>query len=114
MKLNATYFADGIVAVSKTAQARRSYKGGISRGTGHVPFDTGALQLSIRAKKGEKTAEVVFGGGAVTYAVYLQYGNFAGGFSSRPNRHKGFIERIIVEEYAPYLASKLRAKIIVE
>lgn len=114
MELNATFFGNEFVTVCKQPQARRSYKGGVSVGVGHVPFDTGALQNSIRlARKGERQATVYIGGNVVRYAQHLQYGNFAGRGSNRPNRHKGFVQRIVAYELAPHLAKKLRAKVIV-
>lgn len=103
MNYDAAYFARLLVAVSKRQTSRRSYKYGISRGTGHIPYDTGATQNSIYlARITPNSATVKFESGVTPYAVDLQYSeNIAG--TLKPNLHKGFLQRFAKNEFVTEL-----------
>lgn len=90
---DAKYFAELFVKVAKYESSRRSYKHGISRGTGHIPFDTGRTQNSVRVEYvlGDR-ASVFIGGDEVPYAFGLQFNDFVNN-TSVPNRHKNFVQK---------------------
>lgn len=99
MKYDAKYFGDLFVATAKTERARRSYAKGISTGTGHIPFDTGATQSSIYVSRAsEKSCTIEIGGDVAPYDIYLQYANNVGN-TSVINRHKGFVQRFARTEF---------------
>lgn len=100
MIYDAKFFGDMFVAVSKTEQARRSYKNGVSVGMGHIPYDTGKTQNSIYLSQASATrCTVEIGGDAAPYAIYLQYAETVGN-TSVPNRHRGFVEKFARTEFA--------------
>lgn len=103
MTYDAQYFGDLLVSVSKTEQARRSYKKGVSVGTGHIPYDTGKTQNSIYLSRASaKSCTVEIGGDAAPYDIYLQYAENVGN-TSVPNRHRGFVGRFARTEFVEAL-----------
>lgn len=103
MIYDAKFFGDMFVAVSKTEQARRSFKNGISVGTGHIPYDTGRTQNSIYVSRVSETGcTVEIGGDVAPYAIYLQYAENVGNTSVQ-NRHKGFVEKFARTEFVAAL-----------
>lgn len=106
MKYDAQYFADLFVAVAKRENSRRSFKNGISVGSGHIPFDTGATQRSVYVSRvSENSATVSLGGDAAPYAVYLQYANNVGN-TVVVNRHKNFVSKFARGEFVRELRRK--------
>lgn len=103
MVYDAKYFGDLFVAVAKTEQARRSYARGISKGTGHIPYDTGATQNSVYlSRASEKSCTVEIGGDTAPYAIYLQYADNVAN-TNVVNRHRGFVQRFARSEFADAL-----------
>lgn len=99
MSYDAQFFADLFVEVAKRENARRSFKHGISVGTGHIPFDTGATQNSIYVSRvSEKSAVVSIGGDAAPYAIYLQYANNMGN-TTVVNKHRNFVSKFARSEF---------------
>ena len=113
MDYDAKYFGDLFVAVAKTEQARRSYKNGVSVGTGHIPYDTGATQNSIYLSRvSDKQCTVEMGGDAAYYDIYLQYAENVGNTSVQ-NRHRGFVGKFARSEFADALKKEFgKVKII--
>lgn len=108
--LTAGEIADLFVAVSKTSEARVSYRGGVQRGNGAIPYDTGATQQTIyKAREQGNQAVVGIGNEAVYYVKYLQYADTTGG--GQPNRHKEFVQKAIVELLVPAIEQKYRCKV---
>lgn len=100
---DAKYFGDLFVAAAKTEQARRSYAKGISRGTGHIPYDTGATQNSVRVSSANsKMCVVEIGGDAAPYDIDLQFAENVGS-TSVPNRHRGFVQKFARAEFVAAL-----------
>lgn len=103
MIYDAKYFGDLFVSVAKSEQARRSYKHGISVGTGHIPYDTGATQNSIYLSRvSDKSCTVEIGGDLAYYDIYLQYAENVGNTSVQ-NRHKGFVQKFARSEFVAAL-----------
>lgn len=76
-------------------------------GVGGVPRDTGLLQdSSINAlSAGYNEAIVAIGGerGVLAYyAPYLEYNDFIGN-TSRPNKHKEWVENVMIKYVVPQL-----------
>lgn len=93
MEYTAEYFGRLFVTTAQREDARRSYKGGISRGTGHIPYDTGRTQRSVRlASSGKRKCTVKIGGVQAPYDYFLEYSYTVAG-TSVINRHRGFVER---------------------
>ena len=91
------------VATAKTEQARRSFAKGVSVGTGHIPYDTGATQNSIYVSRvSERGCTVEIGGDAAPYDIFLEYAENVGN-TSVPNRHKGFVEKFARNEFVAAL-----------
>lgn len=103
MKYDAKYFGDLFVATARSEQARRSFKNGVSVGTGHIPYDTGRTQNSIHVSSVINDSCVVeIGGDAAPYDVYLQYAPNVGD-TGVPNRHRGFVRKFARAEFASAL-----------
>lgn len=103
MEYDAQYFGDLFVATAKTEQARRSYKHGVSVGTGNIPYDTGATQNSIHVSRvSGNSCTVEIGGDAAYYDIYLQFAENVGN-TSVPNRHRGFVGKFARSEFAAAL-----------
>lgn len=77
----------------------------IFRQSSVTPHDTGNLKFNaiFATPIGEDKIQIVIGGERAPYAVYLQFGQFAGRSKVIPNRHKGFVEKIIEGEIIPML-----------
>ena len=106
MTYDAEYFANLLVAVAKRESSRRSFRHGVSVGTGHIPFDTGATQNSIYVSRvSEKSAVVSLGGDVAPYAIFLEYAHNVGN-TSAVNRHKGFVEKFARTEFVQELQRK--------
>lgn len=103
MDYNAKFFGDMFVAAAKAESARRSFKNGVSVGTGHIPYDTGRTQNSIYVSRASETRCVVeIGGDVAPYDVYLQYAENVGN-TSVPNRHRGFVQKFARAEFVAAL-----------
>ena len=106
MEYNATYFGNLFVTVAKSEQARRSYKHGVSVGTGHIPYDTGRTQNSIHMSRASANSCIVeIGGDAAYYDIYLQYAENVGN-TSVTNRHRGFVGRFAKSEFVEALKNE--------
>ncbi len=93
MNHDTKFFADLFVATARSEAARRSYAKGISTGTGHIPFDTGATQHSIYVSRvSESGCTIEIGNEAISYVVLLQNSDNVGN-TCVPNKHKGFVEK---------------------
>lgn len=106
MIYDAKYFGDLFVATAKTEQARRSFAKGVSVGTGHIPYDTGATQNSVYVSRvSENSCTVEIGGDAAPYDIFLEYAENVGN-TSVPNRHKGFVQKFARSEFADALRNQ--------
>lgn len=101
---DANFFARLFVSEAQKESNGVSFKGGVRRGTGTVPYDSGRLAKSVTmAWSNDKVAMVFVGNAEETYyAEYLQ-NNESSGRSGKPNLHKGFVERFVKKEYAAAL-----------
>lgn len=99
-KYDANFFAKLFVSEAQKEINGVSFKGGVQRGTGSIPYDTGRLAKSITMAWGnEKVATIFIGNAEETYyAEYLQ-NNETIGKTTKPNLHKGFVEKFITREY---------------
>lgn len=70
-----------------------------------TPYDTGNLKYNaiFAVPVGVNAIKIVIGGERAPYAVYLEFSPFAGSSKVIPNRHLGFIEKILEGEIIPYL-----------
>lgn len=70
-----------------------------------TPYDTGNLKYNaiFVTPISEDEIKITIGGERAPYAVYLEYSPFAGSSKTAPNRHLGFIEKILEGEVIPYL-----------
>lgn len=103
MEYDAKYFGDLFVDTAKTEQARRSYKHGISVGTGHIPYDTGKTQDSIYLSRASATScTVEIGGDVAPYDIYLQYAENVGN-TSVTNKHRNFVGKFARSEFVAAL-----------
>jgi hypothetical protein len=99
-KYDANFFAQLFVSEAQKEMNGVSFRGGVQRGTGSIPYDTGRLAKSITMAWGnEKVATIFIGNAEETYyAEYLQ-NNETVGKTTKPNLHKGFVEKFITREY---------------
>jgi hypothetical protein len=89
---------------------RVGHRGGGTQGKGIIPFDTGALQNSIRViATGKKEAIVAIGNNDVDYAEYLEFCELQP--SGHLNLHKGYVEEFILGFYKAKIAQQLKAKV---
>ena len=103
MIYDAVWFGEKFVEAARLETARRSYKHGISRGTGHIPYDTGRTQRSVYMSFGSATrCTVEIGGDAAPYAIYLQCADNVAN-TGVINRHKGFVERFAKTSFVDIL-----------
>lgn len=102
---DAKYFANLFVKVAKYKRARRSYKHGISRGTGHIPFDTGRTQESIKVVESNSTSAIISIGEDVPYVFGLQYNHFVNN-TSVPNRHRLFVQKFAKNDFVRTLKQR--------
>lgn len=103
MEYNAEYFGNLFVTVAKSEKARRSYKKGVSVGTGHIPYDTGRTQSSIRLSRvSESGCTIEIGNEEAYYDVYLQYAENIGK-TSVTNKHKGFVQKFARSDFVAAL-----------
>lgn len=103
MIYDSIFFSNLFIATAQTEKARRSYAGGISVGEGHIPYDTGRTQSSIRLTRASKTrCTVEIGGEVAPYDIYLQYAENVAN-TSVPNRHRGFVGRFARAEFVEAL-----------
>lgn len=110
--LTATDLAQMFVALARQESARVGFRGGVRYGSGIIPFDTGALQRTIRVVRGGKTtAQIGIGNEGVFYAEFLEFA--ATLRNGAPNMHKGFVERFIAEKFAQYLSTQLGVSVSV-
>jgi hypothetical protein len=72
-----------------------------------TPYKTGNLKFNAitAIPISDNAIEIVIGGKRAPYAVFLQYGEFAGRSKVIPNKHKRFIDRILESEIVPMLRS---------
>lgn len=105
MKYSAKFFANLFQQVASEQLSRKSYKGGVGVGNGNIPYDTGALQAAIYVSTlSDSSATITIGNDAdVAYASLLQNADRVGK-SNKPNMHKGFVEKFILEEYVRKLS----------
>lgn len=104
-ELTATDLAQMFVELARQESVRISYRGGVPLGSGTIPYDTGALQRSIRVVRGgNEFAQVKIGSESVFYAAFLEFGRTLN--NGAPNMHKGFVERFVAETFARYLADR--------
>lgn len=104
--LTATDLAQLFVTLAKQESMRVGFRGGVQYGTGVIPYDTGALQRSIRIVRGGKTtAQVNIGNESVFYAEFLEFGKTLR--NGKANMHKGFVERFLADKFAQYLSTQL-------
>lgn len=90
---DAAYFSKLFVREARKPSNRRSYKHGISRGTGHIPYDTGATQQSIRVfRPGSRTCSIHIGSKKVFYARFLQFNEYVGN-TRVINQHRMFVQK---------------------
>lgn len=86
----------------KIARAFRS----APKGVGGVPYDTGLLKYSsINALTDGEDAIVAIGGekGRLAfYAPYLEFDDTVGA-TDKPNKHKGWVENVMVKYVVPVL-----------
>ena len=70
-----------------------------------TPYDTGNLKYNaiFSTPLDEDTIKITIGGERAPYAVYLEFSPFAGNSKVIPNKHLGFVEKILEEEVIPYL-----------
>lgn len=109
-ELTATDLAQMFVKIAQQESVRISYRGGVPHGSGPIPFDTGALQRSIRVVRGgDKSAQVSIGNESVFYAAFLEFGRTLK--NGAPNMHKGFVERFTAETFAQYLSAQLGVEV---
>lgn len=103
-KFDAGFFAGIFVEEAQKEVNGVSFKKGVSSGAGSIPYDTGNLAKSITMTYAmEGTAVVIIGNvEEAFYANWLQENIYVGN-TSRPNYHRGFIEKFIVNEYADAL-----------
>lgn len=103
MLYDATYFGKLFVTVAKSEQARRSYKNGVSVGTGHIPYDTGRTQSSVRLSRvSNNGCTIEIGNEEAYYDVYLQYAANVGN-TSVTNKHQGFVQKFARSEFVAAL-----------
>lgn len=108
MGYDAKYFGELFVTAAKSEQARRSYKKGVSVGIGHIPYDTGRTQNSIRLSRvSESGCTIEIGNGEAYYDVYLQYAENVGK-TSITNKHKGFVQKFARSEFVAALEREFR------
>lgn len=103
-KYDANFFARLFVSEAQKESNGVSFRGGVQRGAGSIPYDTGRLAKSITMAWGsEKIATIFIGNAEETYyAEYLQK-NENIGRTMKPNLHRGFVEKFITREYASAL-----------
>ncbi|MCH5157476.1 MAG: HK97 gp10 family phage protein [Clostridiales bacterium] len=105
-ELTATDLAQMFVTLARQESMRVGYRRGVQHGSGVIPFDTGALQRTIRVVRGgTNTAQVNIGNESVFYAKFLEFG--ATLQNGAPNMHRGFVERFVADKFAQYLSSQL-------
>jgi hypothetical protein len=70
-----------------------------------TPYDTGNLKYNaiVATPISENEIKITIGGERAPYAVYLEFSPFAGSSKVIPNRHLGFVEKILEGEVIPYL-----------
>ena len=105
-ELTATDLAQLFVTLARQESMRVAFRGGVQHGSGTIPFDTGALQRSIRVVRGgTNMAQVSIGNESVFYATFLEFG--ATLRNGAQNMHRGFVERFAADTFAQYLSSLL-------
>nr|DAR85339.1 MAG TPA: putative tail-component [Caudoviricetes sp.] len=99
-KYDANFFAQLFVSEAQKEMNGVSFRGGVQRGTGSIPYDTGRLAKSITMVWGDEKVATIFIGNAeeTYYAEYLQSDETVGK-TTKPNLHKGFVEKFITREY---------------
>lgn len=104
-EITAVDLAQMFVDMARLESMRVGHRHGGTQGTGATPYDTGALQKTIRVTKGGSSfAQVGIGNEAIDYASYLEFCDTVRG--GQPNLHKGFIEKLIIEYFPQYIANK--------
>lgn len=105
--IDATTLAMLFVDMAKEVGMRVGHRKGGTQGSGIIPFDTGALQESIRiGETGKNHATVIIGSEDVFYAELLEFSDLQeNGFSI--NLHKGFVENFALGFYAQRLREQL-------
>lgn len=110
--INAFRLAELFVATAKDSANRVGHKQGGTQGNpnGYIPYDTGALQDSIRiTASGVNEAQVRIGNEDVDYAVFLEFMELQA--SGKPNLHRGWVENFIIYPYENKLRKQLKADI---
>lgn len=93
-RITAVNLARAFAQMARQANMRVGYRGGVRNGFGQFPYDTGALQRKVYVSRGSKTrAQVRIGKKDVNYAEFLEFAEKLRG--GQPNRHKGFVERLV-------------------
>lgn len=80
------------------------------RASSITPEDTGNLKNHIVWElSGANKSVVHIGGSGAEYAVYLEFGEFAGSSTTKPNRHKKFVENVMGLDVLPKMINDLKS-----
>jgi hypothetical protein len=101
MDFDAEFFSKVFVEEARKASNGVSYAGGVQKGIGTIPYDTGALAKSITLTYAFNNSAVILVGNKeeVPYAEWLQNNEYVGK-TKVVNRHYQFIEKFAANEFA--------------